>query len=538
MMPQQPLSVQSPFSDRALCNHLDTKMGKVFLVGAGPGDPGLITLRGAECLAQADVVLFDGLANPKLLRLAKDAELICVSKHGSGPLWSQSAINDRLVQLAQSGKRVVRLKGGDPAVFARSAEELDALRDAQVSFEVVPGITAALAAASYVGIPITHRDHASAVAFVTGQQQNDPAQELDWAALDRFPGTLVFYMGVTTAEQWSQQLIAEGKPPTTPAAIVRRCSWSDQRVIRCTLADVAQQLTPASKLRPPVIVIVGPVAQLGEDFNWFESRPLHNVGVWITRPLSSSGCLERQLEELGAEVFQQPAIEIMQPVELSELDGAIHKLAKGRYQGVAFTSRNAVDALVDRSWALGYDSRIFAHTTIACVGSGTAEQLAARGLRADLVPTGAFNADSLLLLILKQRATEAAHWLLPQGDQGRDTLSIGLAAAGLAVDRVTAYRAVSANQLAPDLRAALERGAVQWVTVTSPHIARSLHALCSEFLHQLKPLSLSSAISQTLAELGWPAQAQADDATDQSLVAALLRWAEFRAVQTAPSLDP
>lgn len=523
MMPQRPLSVQSPFGDRIQSETPSAKIGKVFLVGAGPGDPGLITLRGAECLAAADVVLFDGLANPKLLRLAAGAEQICVSKHGSGPLWSQSAINSRLVELAQAGKRVVRLKGGDPAVFARSAEELEALAAAGVPFEVIPGITAALAAASYVGIPITHRDHASAVAFITGQQQNDPAYDLDWSALARFPGTLVFYMGVTTAGQWSQHLIAQGKSPATPAAIVRRCSWSDQRVIRCSLAEVAEQLTPASKLRPPVIVIVGPVAQLGEQFNWFESRPLHNVGVWVTRPFTTRSSLEQRLGEIGAEVFEQAAIEIAPPLNFAELDAAIALMAGGNYQGLAFTSRNAVDAVLDRAWALGYDARALAKCIIACVGSGTADQLSARGLRADLLPDEQFSAESLLKLLVQRFPASANRWLLPQGDQARDTLSVGLASAGMKVDRVTAYRAVAAEQLAPDIRAALERGSIQWVTVTSPHIARSLHAMCGEFLTQLKPLSLSPAISQTLAELGWPAQAEAETTTEESLVAALLQ---------------
>ncbi|MGN6133008.1 MAG: uroporphyrinogen-III C-methyltransferase, partial [Aureliella sp.] len=222
MMPKRPPSVQPPFGDRTAGEIPPAKIGKVFLVGAGPGAAGLLTLRGAECLAAADLVLYDGLANSKLLRLAPQAQHVCVSKHGSGPLWSQADITGELVRAARAGLCVARLKGGDPAVFARTAEELEALVAAGIPFEVVPGITAALAAASYVGIPITHRDHASAVAFITGQQQADGAQELDWTALARFPGTLVFYMGVTTASQWSRRLIAEGKSPATPAAIVRR----------------------------------------------------------------------------------------------------------------------------------------------------------------------------------------------------------------------------------------------------------------------------------------------------------------------------
>ncbi len=240
------------------------RAGVVYLVGAGPGDPGLITVRGRECLEQADYVLYDGLTNASLLDYASGAICESVGKHGSvdksnaQPIWTQPQINARIVELAKAGHTVVRLKGGDPAVFARTAEELEVLAAEGIAFEVVPGITAALAAASYVGIPITHRRHASAVALITGQQQTDETpQNIDWDALARFPGTIVFYMGVTTASQWSHELMAAGKSPMTPAAIVRRCTWSDQSVVRCRLEEVAATLTPASKMRPPVIVIIG-----------------------------------------------------------------------------------------------------------------------------------------------------------------------------------------------------------------------------------------------------------------------------------------
>ncbi len=280
-MPETDGFVQPPFAPSCgLVAH-----GKVYLVGAGPGDPGLITVRGLECLRSADYVLYDGLINSSLLDWAEKAICISVGKHGGDPIWSQSEINAKLVELAQKGATVVRLKGGDPAVFARTAEELAVLSASGIPFEVVPGITAALAAASYVGIPITHRDYASAVALVTGQQQPDAASDIDWGALAKFPGTIVFYMGVTTVAQWSAKLIAAGKAPDTPTAIVRRCSWGDQTVVRCRLDEVTPALTPASKMRPPVIVIVGAVASLGESFDWFSSRPLAGCGVLITRAM-------------------------------------------------------------------------------------------------------------------------------------------------------------------------------------------------------------------------------------------------------------
>ncbi|RMF40504.1 MAG: uroporphyrinogen-III C-methyltransferase, partial [Planctomycetota bacterium] len=243
----------------------DVAIGTVYLVGAGPGSPDLLTLAGLRALQRADVVLYDGLIDPRLLHQAPQAAHVCVGKHGKTPIWTQEDINRRLIEEAQSGRTVVRLKGGDPAVFGRTAEELEALVSAGIPFRVVPGVTAGLAAASYCGIPITHRDHASAVALVTGHQSDSNARDnpLDWHALARFPGTLVVYMGVTTAGEWSKHLIAAGKPATTPVAIVRRCTWPDQKTIRCTLGQVGEVLAPHRRFRPPAVIIVGEVA--GED---------------------------------------------------------------------------------------------------------------------------------------------------------------------------------------------------------------------------------------------------------------------------------
>src|SRR5574340_801862 len=234
--------------------------GKVFLVGAGPGDPGLVTLRAVECLRQADLVLYDYLVNPALLDHAPAAaERVCLGHHGTGREMRPEEVCARMVESAREGKTVVRLKGGDPSIFGRAVEETETLHAARIPFVIVPGVTAALAAASCAGIPLTHPVHASAVALVTGQErQEKPASALDYAALARFPGTLVFYMGVTTAAQWSRALLDAGKSPQTPVAIVRRCAWPDQQTIHCTLATVAQVIA-ARKLRPPAVIVVGEV---------------------------------------------------------------------------------------------------------------------------------------------------------------------------------------------------------------------------------------------------------------------------------------
>ncbi|MCA9197787.1 MAG: uroporphyrinogen-III C-methyltransferase, partial [Planctomycetales bacterium] len=230
--------------------------GKVYLVGAGPGDPGLLTLRAQQCLAQADVVLYDYLVNVRILRHAPpNAELVCSGGHGRHNKWPQPKINQRMIDEALAGKCVVRLKSGDPIIFGRAAEEFDALIANQIPFEVVPGITAALAAGSYAGLPLTHRDSASSVAFVTGHQQANNPTPLDYQALAQFPGTLVFYMGVTTAKTWSSELIRHGLPADTSVALVRRCSWPDQQTIRCRLDEVAERVTPYQKFPPPAIAV-------------------------------------------------------------------------------------------------------------------------------------------------------------------------------------------------------------------------------------------------------------------------------------------
>ncbi|MEX0866555.1 MAG: uroporphyrinogen-III C-methyltransferase, partial [Pirellulales bacterium] len=321
--------------------------GIVYLVGAGPGEPGLMTLRGAECLRRADVVLYDFLANPSILAHVRvGTELICCGKHGRGAMMSQDEINRRLVQLARQGKCVVRLKGGDPVVFARCGEELQALRSAQVAYEVVPGVTAAQAAASYAGIPITHRDDASAVAFIAGHETIEKdASGLDFDALARFPGTLVYYMGVTTAPAWTTQLMDSGLDPQTPAAVIRRVTWPDQQIIRCPLNDVADEIE-SRKLRPPVIVIVGRAVAHAPQVDWFAARPLFGQTILVTRPQHQAAEFARRFEELGARCLSQPAIEIAEPKSWSAVDDALARIST--YNWLVFASANGVRFLLDR----------------------------------------------------------------------------------------------------------------------------------------------------------------------------------------------
>lgn len=521
VQPQLGFSVQENTA-----NPMETpQTGKVYLVGAGPGDPGLLTIRGKECLEMADIVLFDGLANPQLLELAPQAECVSVGKHGQIPIWTQADINQRMVELAQSGKVVVRLKGGDPAVFARTAEELDALAQHQIPFEVVPGITAALAAASYVGIPITHRKHASAVAFITGQQQAEGVQQqIDWTSMAKFPGTIVFYMGVTTVEHWTENLLKFGKASNTPAAIVRRCSWSDQTVIRCRLDEVADQLTPASKLRPPVIVIVGDVAALGEDVDWFSRRPLAGIGVLVTRPTDQSKFVSKMLRELGATVFHQSLLEITPPKETESLDHAVRQLARKAIDGITFSSANGVNGFFEHVQSLGYDARLLAGCRIASVGPGTAAALLKYGLKADVLPrpSDGFNASSLADALAE--SVKGERWVVTVANTSSDTLTQKLSSQGATVLQAATYQSTPVSSLLPAVEQALRRGEIQVCTVTSSLVAETAARLLGDFLDSVGPISLSEQISQKLRQLGWAAVGQAEQNTDEALIAAILAY--------------
>lgn len=497
-------------------------VGKVYLVGAGPGDPGLLTLRGHECLEMADVVLYDALANPALLAAAHGAEWICVGKHGRGPLWSQAQINAKLLELAHRGRTVVRLKGGDPAVFARTAEELEVLSEARIPFEVVPGITAALAAASYVGIPITHRHYASAVAFVTGQQQSagEPAP-IDWEALARFPGTLVLYMGVTTAEDWTGQLLAAGKPPTTPAAIIRRCTWSDQDVVRCQLGEVAELLKPERRIRPPIIVIVGEVAALGSDCDWFSRRPLRGCGVLVTRAIGQADELSRALREQGAEVYCQPALEIHSPRELGSLDAAIAALQTHTIAGITFSSSNGVDGFFGRWLEVVGDVRALVGVCLAAVGPATAARLGNYGLKADVIPDESAGFDAAGLIAALGSKLNDQRWIVTTTNRSSQRLANGLRGRGAVVMEALCYETLGMAELHPAVAEAIQSGRIQYATVTSAAIAEEIYRLLGENRLGVQPVSLSRAVSERLVELGWPPVAEASQHTSAALLEAL-----------------
>jgi uroporphyrinogen III methyltransferase / synthase len=401
----------------------------VHLVGAGPGDPGLMTRRSLDLIAAADVILYDRLVPPGALDGARPAaELRYVGKEPGAPAMEQDEINGLLVELGRAGKRVVRLKGGDPFVFGRGGEEAEALAAAGVPFEVVPGVTAGVAAPAYAGIPVTHRDAASAVAFVTGHE--DPGKEnsaLDWEALARFPGTLVFYMGVRNLPLISERLRAAGRDPDEPAAVVARGALPDQRTVEGSLADIAERVSEAG-VRPPAIAVVGAVAGLRETLAWLERRPLHGQVVAVTRARTQASGLAARLRELGAEVLETPAIRIEpRPVELPDLTA---------YSLVCFTSPNGVDVFFA---ALDGDARALAGSTVAAIGPGTAAELRRHGIEADVVPER-FVAEGLLEALPDVRRQRV---LVARAAEARDVLPDGLRERGAEVDVLALYDTVA-----------------------------------------------------------------------------------------------
>jgi uroporphyrinogen III methyltransferase / synthase len=506
------LSSPNWFSSKSILLSDTQKFGKVYLVGAGPGDPGLLTLRGAEILAKADVILVDGLVNESLKRLIRsDAEWISVGKHGGDRIWKQTEINDAMVEHFRSGKSVVRLKGGDSGVFARSAEELQRLVQEGIHFEVVPGITAALASAAYTGIPLTHRDWSSAVALVTGQMQAtdggpEVEEPMDWDGLAKFPGTLVVYMGVTSAPVWSRSLIRAGKSPDTPVAIVRRCSWPDQQTIHCRLDEVGNHLNSGSKLRPPVLAIVGDVAALGQAYDWFSNRPLFGKTVLVARPENQAEETIRELVDLGAKVLYQKAITIKAVERKSDFDVQIKRIAD--FNWLIFSSTNGVDQFCQRFYELGLDGRSLGPCKLAGVGPSIADSLARWHLRCDLIPNdkaSRWSAASLasdLVMQFNDAGTVKQNCLVVRADRGKKDLEEALVLAGHDVEVAIAYQSLDVTELQPEVAQAMDSGAIDVVLATSSAIAESLLKLAGGRLHSTTWIAISEEVRATIRKSG------------------------------------
>jgi len=451
-------------------------IGKVYLVGAGPGDPGLLTLKGLRCLSEADVVLYDGLVNPLLLRHAH-ARSTRTCRVGLGPdrRLDQEEINRQIVELARSGKTVVRLKGGDPFIFGRGSEEAAALAANGIPFEVIPGITAATAAAVYSGISLTHRDFASAVAFVTGHE--DPTKQetaLNYQALANFPGTLVFYMGLHRLPLISQTLQQHGKPGSTPVAVVSRGSTSLQRTVTGTLESIPERVRQA-KLHAPSLIIVGDCVLQRERINWFEKLPLAGVGIGITRPEGHAEGAITQALSLGAHPVLMPTIGIEPLTDWTEVDSVLDRISE--YDWIVFTSVNSVDALLGRIWERGGDARQLANARFAAIGPATAERLHEYHLRADLVPEE-YRGEALAAALIPHVQGKRVLW--PRASRGREILPEQLGAAGARFESLVVYQHVDLETFPDDVLRQLDDGTLHWIALSSPSIARNVARLLTE----------------------------------------------------------
>jgi len=477
----------------------------VYLVGAGPGDPGLLTVRGAELLARADCVVFDRLANAALLELAPPgAERISVGKAPGAVEMTQDQINATLVERGRQLDTVVRLKGGDPYVFGRGGEEAEALMAAGIDFEVIPGITSSIAAAAYAGIPVTHRTVSTNFTVVTGHE--DPTKgrtDTDWSALAKTGGTLVILMGVGRLKIIAEQLILGGRSPDTPVAAVRNGTRPDQVTVRATLATIAD-----AGVKTPSAIIVGDVA--GLDFGWFEQRPLFGRRVVVTRAREQASALRHRLESLGAQVVELPTIAI------ERIDFALPQLRD--FPWVVFTSANGVEAFFEQGLrARGLDARELGSTRVAAIGTGTEAALARFGIRANLVPPR-FVAESLV----EAFPEGAGRVLIARAEVARDVLPEGLAAKGWTVEVLDVYRTVVAS---PDPAGvdAVRNGQVDAITFTSSSTVENFHAVVGA-LPDPGPaaVSIGPITSDTARALGYRVDAEADPHTIDGVVAALL----------------
>lgn len=505
--------------------------GKVFLVGAGPGDPGLLTVRGKQLVETADAIVYDALANPAILPPdAKESgrpELYYVGKRGGGAgaggakeSISQEDINSLLVKLAREGKRVVRLKGGDPFVFGRGSEEAQACNDATVPFEVVPGVTAGIAAPAYAGIPVTHRGLATSVTFVTGHEDpNKASTQTNWAALAKSGGTIVLYMGVKTLPAIARALIDGGMPAEIPAAAIQWGTMWKQRTVVATLGTLAEK-AEAQNLTAPVITVIGWSVVLREEIAWAERRPLFGKRIAVTRATQQASALSDRLRDAGADVIEAPATLIAR-LDLSPLRDAIGRL--GDYQWLVFTSQNAVAIFWEQLLGGGRDARSLAGLKVSAVGPATAGALLERGIAVDTIPER-FVAEALLDVLTARDDVAGSRILYVTAEGARDVLPQGLRAIGADVDAVQAYRSITDDAGSARLARAIESGKVHLVTFTSASAVRAyVDAVGAETALRVPAASIGPQTSEALRAAGIEVKHEAAESTIDGLVSAIVR---------------
>ncbi len=500
-----------------------TKQGKVYLIGAGPGDPGLLGLKAKHCLETADAVVYDRLADPRILAFArKDAEMIYVGKASANHTMRQPDINKLLVKLAAEGKTVTRLKGGDPFVFGRGGEEAIELKEAGLPFEFVPGVTSAIAVAEYAGIPVTHRHVATSFAVITGHEDPTKGEStINWQGLATAVDTLVFLMGVENIEKISSQLIANGRSASCPAAVIRWGTHPEQRTLITTLGNAAADVK-ATGMKPPAIFLVGEVVRLREQLQWFDNKPLFGKTVIVTRARAQASALTQKLEALGAKVIEAPAIKIVPASDYAPLDVAISNIST--YKWLVLTSANGVEYFFEHLRSAGKDARALANVKIAAIGSATAKALAAHGITADLIPS-AYRAEELVEALHSQ--VEAGDKiLLARAKVAREVLPEALRKMGATVDVVTAYETIADCENKDELIAALESDEASVVTFTSSSTVTNLLQVLgdkAELLNKAVLAAIGPVTGDTLTKHGYTAAINAAEYTIDGLTEAILQ---------------
>lgn len=497
------------------------KKGKVYLIGAGPGDPGLLGLKAKECLETADAVVYDRLADPRIIEFCrKDAEMVYVGKASANHTMRQPDINKLLVKLAAEGKTVARLKGGDPFVFGRGGEEAIELLEAGLPFEFVPGVTSAIAVAEYAGIPVTHRHVATSFAVITGHEDPTKGEStINWKGLATAVDTLVFLMGVENIERISSQLIANGRSADCPAAVIRWGTRPEQRTLITTVGKAAADVK-ATGMKPPAIFLVGEVVKLREQLQWFDNKPLFGKTVIVTRARAQASALTKKLEAQGARVLEVPAIKIVPPADFAPLDKAIAEI--DTYKWLILTSVNGVEYFFNRLQKAGKDSRALWGIKIAAIGSATSEALKGYGITADLIPS-AYKAEELADALAED--TKAGDkLLLARAKVARNVLPERLRALGAQVDVVAAYETVADCQNKEELLEALESGEASVVTFTSSSTVTNLLDVLGDkkdLLNKVALAAIGPVTAETLEKNGLKPAISAAEYTIDGLMTAI-----------------
>src|SRR3989337_1457068 len=500
--------------------------GMVYLIGAGPGAPGLITLKAIECIKEADVLVYDYLANKKFLEYArKGAEIIYVGKIGGAHTLPQDEINKLIIKKAQKGKIIARLKGGDPFIFGRGGEEAEEIIQAGIDYEVVPGVTAGVAAAAYAGIPLTHRDFTTTVAFITGHE--DPAKEdsnIYWDKISTGIGTLVFYMGIGNLEPNMKKLIENGRSPDTPVALIRWGTTSAQETVVGTIADIAEKAR-AANLKAPAITVVGGVVSLRDKLRWFDKRPLFGKRVIVTRSREQASDFSALLEKYGAEPIEFPTIETVAPKDWKEIDRAIKNLPK--YDWAIFTSINGVKYFVERLKKQGKDIRELKGIKICAIGPATAKAIEDLGIRVDLVPKE--NRAEAIIAGLGKNKIKGKSFLLPRALKAREVLPEEIKRLGGKVDVVTAYRTVQPKEKTDDIRKMFQEKKFDVVTFTSSSTVENFVSMFKKgeaagLLQDVAVASIGPITRDTASTLGIKTNIMPEKYTIPALTEAIVQY--------------